>query len=434
MTNPIQTLGTLNRLMLENLGAKTLDQLRFKLLNQTAELLPYHRAFLVDFKGTLPRVSGVSGQARVISHADPVRHVEKVVANLADRDTPRVLDPSPGTAAPVTSILYLPIRVHDDIRLALWLERWEGERFTPEQLPLIAPLVEALGRAFERHIPRKPRLRYILPNRPAKWAALALVFFLLLFGIRLPLRITAPCEITPRDPHVITAPVDGVIRSVAVDSGDGVEPGTLLVAYDDRVAQQSLKLARQQVRILESNLARARMEAFTQPRARREVRVLELRLAQEKIRMDTTANQLKRMEIRADRSGLALVKNRDLWQGRPVVVGEQILSLVRPGGHQAEIFLPLDDRVDFDASRPVKIRLNAFPEKTMLARLTRIDDYVGQTPRGMPCIRARALWLEPQPSLHMGLQGTAVLYGPRTSLAYWLIRKPLAGFRSFFGI
>ncbi len=46
---------------------------------------------------------------------------------------------------------------------------------------------------------------------------------------RVPLRVVAPCEIVPEDPYLVTAPLNGVISEVVVDSGADVAKGDLLV-------------------------------------------------------------------------------------------------------------------------------------------------------------------------------------------------------------
>jgi hypothetical protein len=53
----------------------------------------------------------------------------------------------------------------------------------------------------------------------------------------------------------------------------------------------------------------------------------------------------------------------------------------------------------------------------------------------MPAFRAEATWdpAEPTADIRLGLSGRAMLYGPRVSIAWWLLRKPWASVRRTFG-
>ena len=56
------------------------------------------------------------------------------------------------------------------------------------------------------------------------------------------------------------------------------------------------------------------------------------------------------------------------------------------------------------------------------------------SPAGVPSILAEAEWSEVSLKAKMGLKGYAVLYGPRVSVSYWIVRKPWAALRRILGM
>ena len=317
----------------------------------------------------------------------------------------------------------------------LWLERWSGVLWTEQECTLLSALALGYGGAWERLHPRRPLVEKLntIARKKRTMAAFALVIALLMF-LRLPLRVVAPCEVTPEDPFVVTAPLNGVVEDIRVRPGDPVRKGQLLFVYDKRVAEEELNVAREQVDIMESSLDRARMQAFADPRARSEISILEHRLKQEQARLELAKYNAARLEVRAEVDGVAELSDPEKWRGRPVSVGERVLSVVDPHQTKVRIQVPEDDNMDFNLDHPVKILLNVFPETAMEARLSYVSSEVIPGWQGVPGVQAEAEWIDRDPRVKIGLKGSSVLYGQNVSLAYWLFRKPWAGINNFLGL
>jgi len=317
----------------------------------------------------------------------------------------------------------------------LWLERWGGAAFAPADLARLESLALAYGVGWRAVARPRSRLIAAMASRRRLSLAVALVGLALLLGlVRAPLRIVAPCEVVPDDPVAITAPLTGVIDEVLVLPGRAVAAGELLAVYDKRVALEELKVAQQQVQIIESDLQRARVQAFDDPAARAELALLENRLAQEKTRLRITEERAGRLEIRAPLAGTVMMDDPHEWRGRPTQVGERLMLLVDPGRSKLRIYLPVHDNIAFDPSAPVTVILNSDPRSRRTASLRYVSNFSQADRSGRPGFCAEADWLTAEPDLKLGLQGSAVLYGPRVPLGYWLIRRPLAAVRSFLGI
>lgn len=441
----LAALAALPQVALEAGLSANRQELYFRVLNRTVAYCPYARAVLWDLRGRAPRLLGVSGQAAPAAHAALVADWRAIVCDLPRDGDPLLLGPGGGLMPAgfdalarrtgSLSVVWLPIRAQGRVVAALWLERWSGQRFTRPDVERLTPLALFYGVAWRsvagQHAARWTRRRGVMG------AAAALVvagIAAALAWIPVPLRIVAPCEVVPADPVAIAAPLDGVIDSVTVLPGRRVAAGDLLAVYDKQVATEELRVAEQQVQVLESDLQRARVQAFDDPTARAQIALLENQLAQERTRLRMAQQRFARLEIRAPNAGVTLFADPHAWQGRPVRVGERILSLVDPQHTKVRVWLPEHDNVTFDPHRPATIVLDADPRTTRQATLTFVANHSETTRGGVTAFRAEADWATPPADLKLGLQGSAVLYGDDVSLGYWLLRRPLSAVRRYFGI
>jgi hypothetical protein len=108
--------------------------------------------------------------------------------------------------------------------------------------------------------------------------------------------------------------------------------------------------------------------------------------------------------------------------------------LVDPDDTRLAIWLPQDDRIDFDPARPVGIHLTAIGGEARTARLTYVSSFSQPTPDGVYAFPAEAEWLDGAKPPPLGLRGTASIYGEEVTLGYWLMRRPLAWARRWLGV
>jgi multidrug resistance efflux pump len=440
----VAQLAALQQLTLEAGLSANQAQLVFRILNRTIMFCRYDRAVLWDVRGR-PRLLGVSGQNRSDPRGALLDAWRRVVAGLPRTGAPVCVAPRDGAAGaawaelrdplPELSAVWVPIVCEGRAVAGLWLERWGGAPFAAAEAEQLAAVGLAYAVAWRSVARARGRLRSWLAARRT-WVGAAAVIALAaaLAGVRVPLRIVAPCEVIPADPIAVTAPLDGVIDQVHVLPGAEVAPGALLASYDRHVADEELKVARQQVEIVASDLQRARVQAFDQAAARAEIALLENRLAQERARLRLAEERAARLEVRAPEAGIAMLADPHAWRGRPVQVGERLLLLVDPQRTRVQIWLPDSDNIAFDTRHDVQIVLAAAPGERARAALRFVANETQVNAAGVSAFRAEAEWQAAVPAAKPGLQGTAVLYGADVPLGYWLFRRPLAAVRRFAGI
>lgn len=444
-TNGLERLAVVQQLTLEAGLAATSEEMRFRLLNRTILLAPYDRALLWDLSGARPRLLGVSGDDTVNERAETPEQYRRLLGSASWPDEARILsekdfqDPADDWSAldkavDGLSVAWVPIPVQGTPRAALWLERWSGAGWTEEEIRALGSLGLAYGIAWRAHH-RPSRVRAWLRKRGGR-AALAAVFIILilLFAVRVPLRVVAPCEVVADDPVAVTAPQDGIIAEIRVTPGASVEQDEVLAVYDRQVALEEQKVALQQVQIIESDLRRIRVQAVDDPGERAAIRLLENRLAQEQTRLKLATIRVERLEIRAPIAGEVMLADPNDWRGRPVRVGERMMRILRPGHTRVRIWLPQGDNLEFDRDRPVTVTLRADHHAARSASLQFVNRYGEIGPDGISSFRAEATWTAEPADVRVGLRGSAILYGETVTLGYWLFRKPIAAFRVWSGV
>lgn len=436
----MRALAVQNRLLLQAGECSALSALGFHILNHTAEFLPYDRAILLAADG---RMIGVSGTATPDQNSGLAEDRCAWVAALQNKPQIVVPDALPrelrerwqSFSAGVKGCAALWVPLGEGLP-GLWLERWNALSWREKELESFLPLAGGYGN-FWRRLDSAPGgwlkcCRKKITRRRSFIGALVLLAFLLL-PVRL--RIVALCEVIPEEPAAIAAKIDGVVERVLARPGEAVAEGQPLVRLEPEVVLQERQSARQALNEAHARYLSARTGALHDPRQRAQLPELANRLRQEQARLALADFRARNLTIPAPISGVAIITDPDEWAGRPVTVGERILVVADPARSRVRIFLPLTDKIDFAPQAPVKVILDNDSAASRSATLRQVAAHASERPGVGGCFFAEADWLDPADSgLSLGVSGTAVVYGQRVPLAYWLLRRPLAALRRWCGI
>ena len=143
---------------------------------------------------------------------------------------------------------------------------------------------------------------------------------------------------------------------------------------------------------------------------------------------------LHRVEVKADKDGIAIFSNPFEWVGKPVQMGEKILLIADPQKIELNIMLPIDEAISLKNGSDVKLFLNIDPINPLEASLTWASYEAKQTPNNIMSYQVKADFKNPNDIPRIGLKGTAKIFGDDTTLFYYVFRRPISSFRRFFGI
>ena len=416
--------------------ARGRDELFFTIVNRTVAACRYDRASLWT-AGRRPVLLAVSGNEPADSKASfsvewsgALRRLKKRAAGgvlNADSFADAKFWPALSAKTSGLSAVWQPVPGRN---AGILFERWGGEVFSPADAEELSRMASAYAMVWKA--PRRINAGRI--GKTVIWIVLLAAMATAMAVVRLPLRVVANCEVTARTPRLISAPMDGVIDEVLVAPGQRVKAGDRIALYDSRLMEEELKISRRQVAVVEAELASARARGFSEARFRGDTALLEACLEQEMARLEALEVRFSRRVVTAPIDGMVQLDDARAWRGKPVSTGQAILWLVDPEDTRVTLWLPQDDRIDFDMSRPVSIHLHAMGGETREADLTYISTFAQATPDGGYAFPAEAEWRGKDRSPPLGLRGSASIYGEETSLGYWLFRRPMAWVRRWLGV
>lgn len=428
------------------------EGLGFLMVNDTHALAPYRQAALwLPGAGADGRIAALSGLAVPDANAPYTAWLAGLLSRRADDGTTGAFAASPDEQAMWAEhlpghglLLRLPLDAADGARprdalLALWRDApWTGA-----ETAMLGLLADAYAHAWRALAPAWAprgaaawwsRLRHGR-RRTRIWLALGLAAVALLF---VPVRqsVLAPAEIVARAPMAVRAPLQGVVDRIAVTPNQAVEKGQLLAALDVRDLEGRLESARQALAVAEAELRQNQQQALVDDRSKATLALAQGKRAQAASDMDFYARAVARAQLRAERAGIVLFDDPADWIGKPVALGERIMMVADPADVELDIHLPVGDAIALPDQAPVRLFLNTAPADPLPATLLRVGYRAAPTADGTMAYRVRARLdddaLAAQP--RVGLKGTAKLYGERTPLAGYLLRKPLATLRVWLGM
>lgn len=416
--------------------------LAFLMVNDTRQLLDYREAFLWDAdKG---RISACSGLAQVEANVPLMLLLGRLCAgwdvqpwaaqprDLGAADAPGA---GPGEWAEylASNLLRLPLKDRDGHLLGSLLLSRE-QPLARHERALLELLLDAYGHAWASlQGARKRPLASQLRKRPrrAMLAAGALALALALLPVHQ--TVLAPAEIMPRNPAVLRAPLQAVVERLLVQPNQTVKRGEPLVQLDRRELESRLESARQSLAAADAHLRQTRQQALFDERAKAALAELTSRRDQARADLAFIDDNLQRSLILAPRDGVAIFDDPSDWIGRPVALGERIMQVADPHDTRLDIQLPVADAIALEPGAEVRLFLNSQPGSPLPASLERYGYRASPSADGGMAYRLQAGFSEPDPRLRVGLKGTAKLYGERTLLVHYLLRRPLAALRVHLG-
>ena len=433
-------------------SARSIEELEFLLVNEPFALLHYEQAFLwkPDVLGhpTLVAASGLAEVdanspfalwfSRAVEFAKGLTS-EGAVRYLMAADFPTTLNDGAEWIAHFTLVIMLKAPNGEALG-GLWFGR--SSPFQDEEVALAAWLgqqSEFVLWAWRREqLALKKRLAAMAPLR---WRALsktrkALVLGLLAATLVFPVRLSvlAPAEVAPLKPYPVTASIDGVVSRILIAPNQPVRIGSPLVEMDDTATRNRLLVARKTLDVARADLGRSAGKAFADDASKSELQLLDSRVRERTAEVNYLTELLARLKLDSPANGIALFADAEDWRGKPVQIGERIMTVADPADVALTIYVSPDDAIALDQGALVKIYLNISPLASFDARVIQASYETGLSPEGHPAYIVKAAFAPGAAPPRLGLKGTAKIYAEQVPLIYYLLRKPLRTLRHAVGV
>jgi multidrug resistance efflux pump len=418
-------------------SAESVAALGFILVNESHQLFAYRQAAFW-LNGHIAAVSGVPQVESNVPYVQWLGEVCKALGNaggpvrtVTAADVPEALAERWAEWLP-TYAVWMPL-VHAEKQQGAVLLATE-EPLNERALALASEVAGIYAHALAAFQPRqtaRERLRAALrPTRQRLLVAAAAVAVALL-----PVRqsVLATAEVVPSDPFLVRAPLDGVIDRFLVQPNQRVSAGTPLFAMDVTALQTRNDLARNAYETAQEEYRQSAQAAVTDDKSKLDVALRRGELAARAAELDYAASQLGRVQVKAERDGLAVFADVNDFQGKAVMLGERILTLANPSEVALAIDFPAREQLDLQVGTAVTLYPSDAPLLSYEARVTQIAYHAEVARDGVLAYRLKATFINGAEVPRIGLMGTAKLTGGRVPLLYYALRRPLTAVRQWLG-
>ena len=443
----LQRLTALLQLEKEIRQAATEMELGFIAVNESHRVIRYQQAVLWMYRKTggvhIEAVSGVMKQDRTAPYMAWLR---EVIHELAKRENAR--------STVFLTKNDLPAEFHDGWdewypEFMLWcpliapggemlggMVLSSAEEWQQGQDAIIGRIAETVAHAWvsvdaRKKAGMKERLLTALPNR--KVQMIVLISLIAIMFIPVSLTVLAPATVIAESPIVVSAPVEGVIKSISVQPNQQVSKGELLFTLDDTTMVSRLEVSEKSLQVVQADYMRAAQKAFSDSASKGQLSMLEAQVEEKKADVEYNRALLDRIQVRAEQDGIIIFTDANDWIGKPLTTGEKVMTLANPEITEIEAWVPVADAITLEEGSDVRIFLNTDPVNPLDASLYQASYEAELTPEGVLAFRVKARFTEDKRA-RVGLKGTAKIYGEKVSLFYYLMRRPLAAARQFLGL
>ncbi len=442
---PPVALVELLRIEGEARSAASLADLAILIANEARKVTRAQQTFvLIKTANGSMTVQAVTGLPVVDRTVPLVQCVERTVSRLAAQAGLEAVrdfkfaaysaaDDTTAHSYPLPHVMWFPIKYRSGSAVAGALMT-RGDPWTANDRAII----ERLGLTFSQawYWLATSRSAMSLTSVAPKRLTLALLVLAIALGaIPVPMTTLAPLVLAPRNQVVVTAPLDGVIEAIPVEANAPVEPGRVLIKFNDIALKNRLAIAERDVDVAQARSKKSSLLAVTDPAGRHEMAIDRAELAVKMAERDYAADLLARATLRADQSGIVIVGDKRDLIGKPVSVGEKVLELADPDAVELHIDVPVGDAMILKPGASVRAFLDSDPLHAVAAHVVHADYQARPQDSGTLAFRVVAS-LDASDAQHprLGTRGTAQLVGESVPLAYFLFRRPIASLRQWTGL
>jgi hypothetical protein len=438
----IEGLATLLVLDDEIKRLTNLREFGFFSTNETHRLIPYHTAYLWEKKDLLGvYLVAQSGTAEIDSHSSINLWIkEKINLLLSNADAKDTHAITPGDFKSDVETWPESLPQH-----GLWCPFLDKQNhptggllffretpFSEAEIKMLRWLLASYQYTWNILIKPKPIDRWrILKRKPYFITIVVASICILLFPVHLSVIGTA--TVVAKNPALINAPMQGIIRSFSVTPGTFVKKGQLLVTLDKTDLMAAAKVNQRDYSLTEVKLRTTINEAFGDERKRAEIPVLQAQLAVDKAQLDYTNDLLMKAEIKSPIDGIVIFDSTEDWIGQPVQTGERILSVANIHDLKLKINLPVTERIPLQVGNEGDFFVTG-QLRAISVKITLLGYNAKLTPNKILAYEMEANFVSTKDLPQIGSQGTVKLYGGRVPLFYYLIRRPLQSMRKTLGI
>jgi multidrug resistance efflux pump len=412
------------------------EELIFHLANQLNRLIPYEQVFV--FTKKTPRkcyVVAASDLSQIENSSPLIRLLNKWASTMAPKDVSQTygLTDIVGESIdfPYNHAYWLPIQ-SETAQATHFLLLFSNKPYTEQQQALLNRLSAVYEHAFRAVSAKKQptssrRSGFLL----LKIALLTAFFAVCTFPF--PISVMAPVEVIAKEPFIVTAPFNGVIKKILISPNTKVQQGQILATFEDIQLRNEYLIEQQRLAVAKANFEKVQGAAFANSESAHELSIARAELSLALVEARYTREQLSRTQIRSPNAGLVIYNDKEGLEGKAVQVGERILQVAQVDKISYRIDLPVGQAIAFKDGARITIYLDSAPLGGHQAKLNSASYLPKVAADG---IASYTLLAQPTEGSipKIGARGTARIYGDNAPLIWHFLRRPVNAVRQWLGV
>ena len=439
------------RLSRDAFAASDLNAVGVHIVNNTKTLLAYSRSVLVDLRGS-PRILAEFAQPEVNQHTEYARAVLRLCREMTLGNEPlEVTGETPptgkfsakgkeawqGLTEENRHLLVVPLRSPSAPVSAkepfVWILEYP-DAIPPHVSATVSLLAADFGGALWLNTPRKGKgLRQWLGKITAMrvFLLLVLLFLISLFAVNVEHTVSAEFVVQPKAVFSSYAWFDCVIRKCAVQDGDKVKKGDVILHYDTDRMRFQLAAAQAAYQESDAEFEQETKASFTDRDRLGRLKVLAHKREQAKIAINEAQWYLAHSQVRAEADGVVTLPegSADKLAGRALRQGEKQFDILSGDGMVAEILVNEKDASVLETTPKVLLFLHTRPELPIQVKIISERFYPELTEQNIYSYNLKAEMVGKVPDLRYGMRGVARVTGQKVKLGYYLFRSLVLWYR-----
>ncbi|MEQ1487196.1 MAG: HlyD family efflux transporter periplasmic adaptor subunit [Methylotenera sp.] len=438
--NKLEVISHLNARAMQAL--KPAD-LQYIIVNETFQLYPYRQAVFFTISTNQPyKLAAASGLVTVAEDSPFVvwlnqmaKNFPKVAGNFLANFSQADAKYRDGWEEWLPeNLLLIPLVAQDDKVLGLAMYARE-EAWAEIELEKISAVHQSYAYCLSSLLRTKNSfIKRALGIFNAKRFTIAAIILGALLFIPVRLSALAPAEVVALNAFSIAAPQEGVIHAFKVKPNALVKKGDILFILDDTSITNRYEVAAKALAIAKSDALVAEQRSFDDMKSKGELASSIGRVREKEAELASIKDLMSRVEVAADRDGIAIFTDENDWIGRPVQTGERIMQIADPKDAGLLMWLPVQDALNLELGAPMRLFLNTQPLQPISAKLVETSYQATTSPQNVSAYRIKGAFLDANNQPRIGLHGTARISGEWANLGYFLFRRPISALRAWTGL
>jgi multidrug resistance efflux pump len=422
-------------------------QLNFTIVNNTSTVVQYEKAILLSQKKKNKyKIQTVSNISQIDKKSQYSQLIESLTNHIQKNQNPQslfLINPQEDLSKEqyqelqdyeISNIAYIPIKrekYNNKVNSVLLLFR--KENFSDDEKLILEHLSNTFSYFMlsEKNLEKNAFISFLKSLGYMKYL---IILIIALMFIPVKMNVLAPLTIKPKDEHIVTAPIDGIIKEIYVSPNQFVNINDKLIKFDTTDSKNKYFIAQKSLELSKTTLHAIRQDSFYNNDSKNRIIQLQAEVKLKESQATFEKSILEKSIIYAKKSGEIIIDNPLQLIGKNISVGQKLFSIANSENIEIEIMLQVSDAIFIKKGYEAKIFLDNNPIKSYNATIENISYKPQIDETNTLAYKITANFDDTLDEIpNIGLKGTAKIYSQEVTLFFYLFRKPITKTRQIIG-